>query len=198
MKAGMLRTTRSSGSWELSGRSRKYAHVWSGADHRLAASSILEMLLHSFGSASLPAGASTVHTRTYSRDRPLSLKPPRGDGLAGRPLRIWPVGTWRGFGASRSGVEGIRGASGRSAGLVAVFGGRGDRAGAGGVVCWTAAGWPARSGGGGERSKAGEGVVEVVLPGPAGGQVQRPAGGTDDLAGCAEQFGPAQQVVRRR
>src|SRR4051795_6209867 len=37
-------------------------------------------------------------------------------------------------------------------------------------------GWPvAVSGGGGERSDAREGGLEVVLPGPAGGQVQCPA-----------------------
>jgi hypothetical protein len=83
-------------------------------------------------------------------------------------------------------------------------------------VCWTASGSPSRSGGGGERSKSGQRVVEVLLPGPAGGKVQRPAGGVrrqaagqreqpaahgsgraDDLAGRAEQFCPAQQVVHQ-
>ena len=70
---------------------------------------------------------------------------------------------------------------------------------------------------GGERADAGERADEVVVPGPAGGEVQRPAaggagqaagdlqqpaaegaGGADGLVGEAEQGGPAQQVVRER
>jgi hypothetical protein len=71
-----------------------------------------------------------------------------------------------------------------------------------------------RCSGGGERSDAGRRADEVVLPGPAGRQVQDPAargagessgqrqqsasdgsGGADGGAGQADQGGPAQRVV---
>jgi hypothetical protein len=74
-----------------------------------------------------------------------------------------------------------------------------------------------RSGGGWERADACERFDERVLPGPAGGQVQRPAPGAvrqssgqseqspahgargaNGVAGQAEQRRPAQQVVRER
>src|SRR6266536_2591453 len=73
------------------------------------------------------------------------------------------------------------------------------------------------SGGDRYRSDPAERFGEVLLPGPAGGQMQRPtagvrgqatgqgeqaaadgARGTDDTVGESEQFGPAQQVVRER
>src|SRR4051794_22853363 len=72
------------------------------------------------------------------------------------------------------------------------------------------------SNGGGERADAVERVEVVAVPGPAGGEVQRPAprvggqaagdleepaaegaGGADRRVGQAEQLRPAQQVVRQ-
>src|SRR5215216_8047870 len=81
-------------------------------------------------------------------------------------------------------------------------------------VCWPSGRSP--SGGGGERSDPGERADEVVLPGPAGWEAQRPLAGAegqppgdleqpaaqgarsaDGLAGQADQAAPAQQVVRQ-
>src|SRR5829696_7793598 len=85
------------------------------------------------------------------------------------------------------------------------------------AVGWSSPAARPRSGGRGERADRVEGGDVVAVPGPAGGQVQRPparvtgesardgeqaaakgAGGTDGRVWQAELLGPAQQVVRER
>src|SRR5215217_6666244 len=86
--------------------------------------------------------------------------------------------------------------------------------GSAGAAIWSS-GTPRPSGGGGEGSDAGQGADEVVLPGPASGEMQCPltcaagqaarqceqaaadgARGADCAARQADERGPAQQVVR--
>jgi hypothetical protein len=72
--------------------------------------------------------------------------------------------------------------------VLGVVGGSGERAWFGVEACCLVSEPAAGSAGGGECSDAGEGFGEVVLPGPAGGEVQRPAAGVrGQPAGQGEQ-----------
>src|SRR6266700_388487 len=111
---------------------------------------------------------------------------------------------WGSVGAQRRGRESC----------LAEFG-AGVSARRGGRVWWLVGVWRVWSGGGGNRSDAGERLGEVLLPGPACGEVERPlagvageaagereqpaadgACGADGGVGEPELFGPAQQIVR--
>ena len=101
--------------------------------------------------------------------------PPIGSGGRGENGRGGLDRGWRG---RRRVIWGRRGTVAAGAGALGRVGGGADRRPVGAtVVLGCRSAWLPRSGGGGERADAVERVDVVALPGPAGGQVKRPAAG---------------------
>ncbi len=119
-----------------------------------------------------------LHTANYFAYTSIHRLSRRGVRLRGGLL--W-VGQPRPWSRGVSGLGGVEGPCGAWRAVRETIFGQARGGAAARNASWSLGGW---SGGGGERSDAGERFDECVLPGPAGGEVQREApGGAGEASG---------------